>query len=419
MRISIEYKGRHGEKRNHPPPRQSCRSRCLPRPNLLFLVTTVMTTTAIVVVVVVICKTFSSSETNSASLQWSQVQHDHSGTTATSTHPLSSSSSTTTTTTTTLYHEMRTDRSGSVIYDMLLAHSYAYFLNTSTTIATTYGGACYYNETPMIRTHQQFIDALGLNHILHFVPCPTITNLSTTSTNQHNDTNDDSDMNIVFIQDRHVYLRHGATRLWTTEWLRYIRSLQKSAPLPSSSQQQRQQHPPPPLPTPPRNERNVVVHIRRGDVSLCHDQTYDRYIPNAYYQTLLQRYTNPTTAHDVVTIYSESNSTEPWSDFGTATLKLDESPVAVWYAIMNADIVILSWSSFAIVPALFNRRVHEDDHNNDTRNNTGGTIIYTPFWIQVPTATPGFENWIAMEHDLVRNMRRTKERLRQELCTGH
>ena len=338
-----------------------------------------------------------------------------------------------------VYHEMRTDRSGSVIYDMLLAHAYAYALNTSAATAAagataTYGGACYYNHyndmTPststinqtLIHTHQKFIHALGLSHILHFVPCSTFTNATTTGTTPrtaaYGDTENDHHSNVLFIQDRHDYLRYGTTRLWTTEWLQYIRSQQ---------QQQQQRLPSHQLSAssairkkdPSKNEINVVVHIRRDDVSLCDGNTFDRYIPNSYYQTLLERYTDnkhTNTKYSVI-IYSESNSTEPWSDFDSMNyrLKLDESPIDVWYAIMNADIVILSWSSFSIIPAIFNHRIPANEGN--VGSSTGsGTIIYTPFWIKIPITTSSFENWIAMDQDSIRNMRRTKVRLRQEMC---
>lgn len=341
-------------------------------------------------------------------------------------------STTTPSTPITLYHEMRTDRSGSVIYDMLLAHAYAYSLNTSSTAVTTYGGACYYNETTNstgiemtrqvmlgIRTHRQFVHALGLDHILHFVPCPTTANTTAATTKIHSDTNNGHNENILFVRDRHVYLRYGTTRLWTTEWVQHIRSQQQKQQPPQSS----------PLSLIRKNnkqllkERSVVVHIRRNDVSLCDENTFDRYLPNSYYQTLLQRYTNNDTDRknrkSSVTIYSESNSTESWSAYDPTeyTLKLDEPPIDVWHAIMNADLVILSWSSFSVIPALFNR-IHEDSHGSGG-NKTGGAIIYTPFWIKIPITTPGFDNWIAMDHDTLRNMRRTKVRLRQELCDVH
>jgi hypothetical protein len=225
-----------------------------------------------------------------------------------------------------------------------------------------------------------------------------------------------SNNTVLLITDRHAYTKYGTKRLWTNEWIQYVRkqSQQHRTVSPSSKQ----------LPVvstiSASTTKDVVAHIRRGDVSLCNPNTYDRYLPNSYYRTLLQQYVYPTiTANDdtktiIMTIFSEYNSTESWSDFvhntTSATInyiyKFNDVPLQdVWDAIINADIVLLSTSTFSLIPAIFN---------------IYGTIIYTPFWIQVPQSLQqqqvGSNNWIVVDDDMIRNMRRTKIRLRNELC---
>lgn len=262
-----------------------------------------------------------------------------------------------------LYHPARLDRSGSVIHDMLLAHAYAYRNNL------TYGGACFTNstaDTPMsLPLHRNLIEAIGLSHVLRFT-CPSNAVGSNAT---------------IFWMESPAYTRFG-TRIWTREWLKYIRSLQSL---------------PPPIRPSPRTQ--MVVHVRRGDVSLCDPETTDRYLPNAYYQHLIQEEHRLSTEDMEVTVYSEWNSTEGWkdNDFRSSilNLQLNASPVEAWEAMMTADVLILSWSSFSVVPAIFNRH---------------GRIVYTPFWVQP------LPHWYVVDDDAVRSMERAKLRLKHELC---
>jgi hypothetical protein len=100
----------------------------------------------------------------------------------------------------------------------------------------------------------------------------------------------------------------------------------------------------------------VVVHIRRGDVVPCWDI---RYLPNSHYLTILKKF-----PREAVTIFSESLSFEEWDDFSQYKLSLDTPIEVVWRAMMLADVLVMSKSSFSIVPAIFNRH----------------TVVYTPFW---------------------------------------
>jgi hypothetical protein len=272
---------------------------------------------------------------------------------------------------TVLYHQARTDRSGAVIHDMLLAHAYAYQQNL------TYGGACYSNSNrnttlPHITEHEIMIETLRLSHVLKFA-CP------------HTGRHSPGDTGALLLTDRHRYTRFG-TRLWTREWLDHIRSQQHSIVLSTE---------------PSERKKTVVVHIRRGDVSLCDPITRDRYLPNQHYQTLLEGYGD----NYNVTVFSESKSPESWNDFENYNLQLDTSPAEVWKAMLDANVLILSKSSFSIVPAVFNRH---------------GLVVYTPFWVEPPpltfTAESQHGRWKVVDDDTMRTTQRAELRLRSQLC---
>ena len=277
------------------------------------------------------------------------------------------------------FSQARTDRSGAVLQDMLLAHAYAFQQNQ------TYGGACATDaakqrdeettQQQQQQDHWRMIEALGLRHVLKFA-CPTTDPQLASSSSSS------------IIIDRHLYTRFG-TRIWTPEWLQHIRS-----------QQQPQQEVVDQYDTSTTNirgKRSVVAHIRRGDVDLCDPQTSDRYLTNQHYLNLLAMYADNT--KDAVTIFSEQKSTESWEDFrqhqSYYNLQLDQPPVEAWKAMMQADVLILSKSSFSIVPALFNRH---------------GVVVYTPFWVQP------LPHWRVVDDDTDRAARRAALRLRHQLC---
>lgn len=256
-----------------------------------------------------------------------------------------------------LYHQARTDRSGSVIHDMLLAHAYAFQQNRS------YGGACSNTSLPYLDEHHAMIEILGLSHVLKFA-CPPFER-------SHEVTNDN------MLTNRYLYTRFG-TRLWTSVWLDHIRSMQYG--LRANA---------------PSERKSVVVHIRRGDVSLCDPSTFDRYLPNLHYLTLLEQYG---ISGSDITIFSESQSVESWNDFRggkSFDLRLDRSSAEAWLAMMGADVLIMSKSSFSVVPAVFNRR---------------GLIVYTPFWVE-PMA-----HWEVIDADTFRATQRNELRLKSHVC---
>lgn len=254
------------------------------------------------------------------------------------------------------FHQARSDRSGAVIHDMLLAHAYAYQQNR------TYGGACANTTLPHYKIHKIMIETLGLSHVLKFT-CPPMESVSIGNTK---------------LSNRHLYTRFG-TSVWTPEWLDYIQSQQHQVQSTKS-----------------RQRKAVVAHIRRGDVSLCDLNTRDRYLPNQHYKALLEEFDS---AGDV-TIFSESKSSESWKDFQERqnyALQLDRSPVEAWKAMMDADVLIMSKSSFSLVPAVFNRH---------------GLVVYTPFWVKP------LKHWKVVDDDTFRAARRAELRLRSQYCSA-
>ena len=226
----------------------------------------------------------------------------------------------------TVYSWARTDRSGSVIEDMLSAHAYAFAHNM------TYGGACSHqtgsqaNFVQRRPGHQELIKTLGLTQTLPFA-CPPPESPKETFRTIHSK----------------VY-RHPRFKqvYWTREWVDNLRaSSTRPAFLPCTGLSQ------------------VVVHVRRGDVVLCQSKALrNRYDPNSFYLDWLKPYIASPTRYNI-TIYSEEDSYEDWNDFlklnaSNLQLRLDSPRDEVWNAIMDADIVLVAKSTFSKVPAIFN-----------------------------------------------------------------
>ena len=252
------------------------------------------------------------------------------------------------------YIKMRSDRYGSVIHDMLHAHAYC-FQNSC-----KFGGACVESKKSRAASRSpvtmKLIQFLGLEVELPQA-CP-----SSSDTNSYG--------------NREIYLtNYGSDKLFTTEWIRHIQSLRNTTMDNKHKKQWIQQHvdyndddDSPSL----SQQQQVAVYIRRGDVGPCtmFGNNKSRYLPNSYYLRVLEQYVLST--HNIntvnVTVYTESRSRgENYDIFHKRgyNLALDYSITDVWNAIMIADYVILSRSSFSYVPAVFNLR---------------GQILYTDFW---------------------------------------
>lgn len=239
-----------------------------------------------------------------------------------------------------VYSNARQDRSGSAISDMLAAHAYAFHQNM------TYGGACLPDEIKhftkqkfekRIRQHQALIDAIGLNGVIGFLHCSTNQRAELIPSKQYS----------------------GTDALWySPAWLEYMHQ-HIDYPILSKKKKNSNSN---------STRLEVAVHLRRADIQPCNHWSY-RYLPNSYYQRILDEYLveGNKTAH--VTIFSEKNSFETMTAFSAKnyTLKLDTDLTTAWIDIMTADIVVLSCSAFSYVPALLNPKAR---------------VIYTEFHMQ-------------------------------------
>uniref|UniRef100_A0A6S8I8Y2 Uncharacterized protein n=1 Tax=Amphora coffeiformis TaxID=265554 RepID=A0A6S8I8Y2_9STRA len=227
-----------------------------------------------------------------------------------------------------LYSRGRKDRSGAAILDMLLCHAFAFQENA------IYGGVCIDNEEdklllPHLEDQQNLIHALGLQEELPYA-CPT-------------------DRSGILLRHENYFSQD--TAVFTSAWLSYIRSKRRRKPF---------------VVQPSPEIIQVAIHVRRGDVTPCREP--ERYLPNSYYISVVDQYITPLSFGRPinVTIYSESTSFEGWDLFQKRgyNLMLGSNVARVWEAWMAADMLVMSRSSFSLVPALFNENV----------------VLYTPFW---------------------------------------
>lgn len=213
-------------------------------------------------------------------------------------------------------------QSGRVIQDQLLCHAYAWHQNA------VYGGACggaEYDE------HEALLNSIGLRDELPF-KCS-------------GDFERDGKFKNSLIP-RETYQKDD-TRIWIPEYIDFLKSKVK-------------------YPTKETNKFTIVVHIKRGDkCTPCKlpREGFQQYMPNSHYQRLIDKYLQPDAR---VVIFSQEGSYEPFDEFKAKgyELHLDHPMEEVWQTIVTADVVILSRSSFGLLPSLV----------------TKGTVVYTPFW---------------------------------------
>jgi hypothetical protein len=245
------------------------------------------------------------------------------------------------------YTVATTDRSGSQLLGMMLAHSYAYMQKAF------YGGACadvidwdykraHYGENIQDKFDEreeeklQLIKLLGLQDEFLFA-CPSDDNLR------------DGKARII---DRTEYA--DSHHDFTVEWVHYLRSKSTfvyDAVEPAASVAHAVMDQP----------LQVVVHLRRGDYTPC--KLPDKYLPNEYYLSVLDEQLphfcgsgSPTQPSCEVTVYTETRAFEPLDPFVERGYKMDyDSELEeIWRAFINADVLFISRSSFSYVPAVFN-----------------------------------------------------------------
>jgi hypothetical protein len=334
------------------------------------------------------------------------------------------------------YSYMRPDRAGAVIQDMLLAHAFAFERNM------TYGGACPPRSTSENDQRRRSTNLtasqvssllfyLGLDDVLP-IACPP-------------PANDDRDMggtnNAIPphhnqpragpLLDRRYYGRYHL-RFCNSEWQRYMRAkvqrrIDEANRMAHAAKQQPQHQP---------VHRKAVLHIRRGDVTPCDPDTSERYLPNAYYLEMLERYVVPMDHHRV-TIYSERSSIEPWDDFRNCTLRLDggdrddrargggvnassalssssmQDLANIWLDMITADVLIMSKSSFSVVPALLGGGPTSPVPTPSAlaaSRFTPPQIVYADFWIEP------LPHWTRVPQNLLRQAAVDAERVKKQYC---
>ena len=292
-----------------------------------------------------------------------------------------------------IYSNIRHDRSGGAIQDMLMCHAYVYNKYHGKDPTIIYGGACGYSDN--INDYKYMISGIGLSQILTFA-CPTTDN----RTSQY------PGFVETEILDRHVYTEPADIRIFTPEWIHFI---QKHYIVPHITKEEKKEiimstttnsttaNANTTTTTTQPSPYVIAVHVRRGDVNPCCYE--NRYLPNSHYISLIQRYvtkfitsssatsdnTSASKKREIhVKIFSESKSFESLDEFRNVSsyyyhsseeeesgqdkdsstinirpkihvdLLLDGDPLDAWKALLVADVVIMSKSSFSIVPAVLN-----------------------------------------------------------------
>jgi hypothetical protein len=110
----------------------------------------------------------------------------------------------------------------------------------------------------------------------------------------------------------------------------------------------------------------IAVHIRRDEVTPCmnpKDNFYETYVPNSYYHTLIDQHMRPGAKVVIFTQKKSYESLSSFTDKGYA-IYMDSDMADAWKTMVVADVLILSKSSFSVIPGVLNR----------------GKVIYAPFW---------------------------------------
>jgi hypothetical protein len=166
--------------------------------------------------------------------------------------------------------------------------------------------------------------------------------------------------------------------------------------------------------------KKVAVHIRRGDIEMC-GPNWSRYLPNQHYLDLIQQFAvdGPATKHGThmknlttknIVIHSEEpywvaypNATESLEDFTKLGLAVEVHATAakVWKDMLDSDVIIMSRSSFSVVPALLVSAVYRT-----------GVSVYTPPLDFIASML----EWVTVSKAQLKRTDKVLQRLRQERC---
>jgi hypothetical protein len=353
---------------------------------------------------------------------------------------------------TTVYSVLRPDRSGSVIAAVIRAHAAVHRENrvrlTSNRTAhnlLVYGGACSMarhikrmkpkahvgtvkDSNPTLDELKALIKTLRLDHLFRdpdtpFTPCDSLRNSQDT---------------ILWLNANAYSLTYDA--LLTPDWYRLIQpprlthnsrnattsgsesyhsaqvlALPQVLARGSSDDSSGDSANASDMPQHQTRAKQIAMFIRRGDIEPCDRQFGFRYLTNAYYgelwgyvqQTFFANVSDP--IH--LNIIAQSDSFEPWSDMEqvianrtlpsikdrlSVKLRLDEPVDTVMtFMAFEADMIILSRSSFAYLPALLN---------------TQATVVYTPFFYDPLSRWHIVPDWLENANS------EPLDRFRREIC---
>jgi hypothetical protein len=274
----------------------------------------------------------------------------------------------------------RTDRSGAAILYYLRGHAYARKWGLE------YGGVC--SDTDTTPVHESMLQTLGLSHEIPLHSCPL---------------EGDSSQVQYGIELMHEIFAHE----FSMEWCKYMQNQTRHATHNTTNSIHND---------PQRRPLQVAVHVRRGDVSPC-SVFFARYLPNQHFRQVIEKYIlDPTRERRPVniTFFSETSETlyQPLEDllaFGganqtyiTANLALDGSIEEVWRQMIESDVLILSKSSFAEVPALLSPRLSR--------------IIHTPYRKYEPGEMDPMDNWEIVDSAIMDQSKAKLKEMRKKFC---
>ena len=253
-----------------------------------------------------------------------------------------------------MYSICGSDRSGNVIADLMYAHAFAFGHHIA------FGGSCCLRPIYPTNTTRELLHALGWDALFPF-DCPE--GLDVTKF-RHVRIDGPAMVQSIspLLLHKDTYRIDGEQSYFTPAWRQYIETILKA----QRSMKKNSNDDPHSTTTSANTNTDayeIAVHIRRGDVTPCTHSR--RYLPNSHYLALIDQYASDNNnlldgrkVH--VTIYSESETFEPLDVFveRNYTLELDTEDLGqVWKALATADVVILSRSTFSIVPAILNPNI--------------------------------------------------------------
>lgn len=255
-----------------------------------------------------------------------------------------------------MFHHYNPAKSGEVVEEMLMFHAYVYAQNA------TYGGCCG-DPSLKMTAHETLLAALGLDGVLQF-KCPE---------QYENEEGSSVRRSVIPRQKFHS----DDTRVWTPEYVDYLRSLIK-------------------YPKRGTSDFTITVHMQRGDSSPCNAKHngYYRYLPNSHYQSLIDKYYQPNAR---VIIYTTSaKSFESLEEFRKRGYEVhaDASMANSWKDFATSDVMIMSRSDYLMVPAMVAK----------------GLVVYTPFWHH------SLRRWKRVPKSIMQQTDEETEHLRTEHC---